>query len=138
MKNTWSVWERRNLICSSKRREKMGACGSKPRGCGMGFRRKFRARRRITKTPSLSNKLNKVDPSPVSSVSIDRSFCNPTYQGIILFYFFVTFRWNVLWVVLNFRIRCFSFTNLLVIDCCLFCEFTDFSCLECHERLKIC
>lgn len=64
----------------------MGACGSKPTGCGcgMGIRRKNNPTRKrlvVRKTSSLSHKLSQVD----SSVPIDRSFCNPTYQGIAAF-----------------------------------------------------
>lgn len=64
----------------------MGVCGSKPKGCvGVGFRpgkkqRKNRPKRvRKARSSSRNNvkQLNKVD----SSASIDRSYCNPTFQG---------------------------------------------------------
>ncbi|KAK1374337.1 Protein ENHANCED DISEASE RESISTANCE like [Heracleum sosnowskyi] len=57
----------------------MGSCGSKPTGCGMGIRRKNNPTRKrlvVRKTSALSHKLSQVD----SSVSVDRSFCNPSYQ----------------------------------------------------------
>uniref|UniRef100_A0A5B7BPQ9 Protein ENHANCED DISEASE RESISTANCE 2 C-terminal domain-containing protein n=1 Tax=Davidia involucrata TaxID=16924 RepID=A0A5B7BPQ9_DAVIN len=63
-----------------QRREKMGACGSKPGGCvggRLGFGKKHRERRRVAKSQALSHKLNKVDPLG----SIDRSHSNPTFQA---------------------------------------------------------
>lgn len=105
----------------------MGSCGSKPTGCGMGIRRKKNPTRKrlvVRKTSSLSHKLSQVD----SSVSLDRSYCNPTYQGND-FFFLVMIWWNILWVIVSFYfgMQCFfwlvGFSWLFVVvcvglDCC--------------------
>lgn len=56
----------------------------------MGIRKKNNPTRKrlvVRKTSSLSHKLNQVD----SSVSIDRSYCNPTYQGIYIYIYWLLF-----------------------------------------------
>lgn len=110
----------------------MGSCGSKPTGCGMGIRRKKNPTRKrlvVRKTSSLSHKLSQVD----SSVSIDRSYCNPTYQGIDFIFFvydlvkyFVGDCWFLFYYAVFILVGWFDFVELLIVVCVdiwMFCRF---------------